>query len=140
MALSNRSNSRTPLYSVVFPFSWFYDLQLLNFQFQFSNLYCTPLYPHPFGSVLTAYYSVLKAVSRFITSGLIPWKTHITCYQECMFMAPLPSTGHGACHVENASDIVVLHSNGQQETPLLNCCQCVLPCNCPAMGFPGSIA
>jgi hypothetical protein len=81
----NRHHSRsrtlccTPLYSHS-PDSVL--LQFLNFQFKFSN---------PLATNRLSLYSL----------GLAPWKTRVTCYQECVFTAPLPSTGHSADNIEN---------------------------------------
>jgi hypothetical protein len=49
-------------------------LQLLNSQFQFSN---------PLATNRLSLYSL----------GSDPWKTRVTCYQECVFIGSLPSDG-----------------------------------------------
>jgi hypothetical protein len=84
---------------------------------------------------------------RFIASGRTPWKTRATCYQDCVFTAPLPSIGQGADHIQNTSVVIVkclVHATNNErstdrKTPLLYY-RGVLPSSYLAMGFPSSIA
>jgi hypothetical protein len=125
-------------------------------------LCCTPLYSHSLGSVLLQLlnfqfqFSIPLATDSRNTrvymctaSGRTPWETRFTCYEEYVFMSPLPSTGSGADHIENtcyccevfsARCVATSAEWSTENTAPLSLAACLFERVYLATGFPGSIA
>jgi hypothetical protein len=90
----------TAVYSLERSYAWPPpSLSLLYFLCRGSS--CSMLRTFSFSWFLMTSACCLQTDCRYMASGRTPWKKRVTCYQGCVFTAPLPSTGHDADHIKH---------------------------------------